>query len=39
MQGKARAETIGQGKMSVKREQGKERASNISGRRDHGKVI
>ena len=39
MQGKARAETIGRGKMSGKREQGKTRAANISGRRDHGKAI
>jgi len=39
MQGKARAETIGRGKMSGKREQGKARAANISGRRDHGKAI
>jgi len=39
MQGKARAETIGRAKMSSKREQGKARTANISGKRDHGKVI
>jgi len=39
MQGKARAEIIGRGKMSGKREQGKVRAANISGRQDHGKAI
>ena len=38
-QGKAKAETIGRAKMSSRQEQEKARTTNISGKRNHGKVI
>jgi len=38
-QGKAKSETIGRAKMSSRQEQGKARTTNISGKRNHGKVI
>jgi len=39
MQGKAKAETIGQAKMISRQEQGKAKTVNISGKRDHRKAI
>jgi len=39
MQGKEKTETIGESKMSIKREQGKARVPNISGKQDHEKKI